>query len=99
MPHYLETIGISETAKRIGLSVDRVQSSRHHFAPSQTEGAAAHRFSPEVRYSRWRFRPSGAGLGLRATIKTDSQPGIAELVEVEAPGSNFFSGTPTTFKG
>jgi catechol 2,3-dioxygenase-like lactoylglutathione lyase family enzyme len=28
--------------------------------------------------------------GLAATIKTDSQPGIAELVEVEAPGGNIF---------
>ena len=28
--------------------------------------------------------------GLAATIKTDSQPGVAELVEVEGPGGNVF---------
>src|SRR5208283_4223353 len=32
------------------------------------------------------FARDARELGLAATVKTDSQPGIAELVEVEAPG-------------
>src|SRR5260370_6148205 len=91
--HYLEAIGLKSTGKGDDGSVflslgydqhDIVRSptgekALRHVGFQLNPGIAVAEFAKEVR-----------AFGLAAEIKTDSQPGIAELVEVEGPGHNIF---------
>jgi len=91
--HYLEAIGLTETAKGddgsafLSLGYDQHnivlspagEKALRHVGFQLSPGIAVAEFAKEVR-----------AFGLAAEIKTDSQPGIAELLEVEGPGHNIF---------
>ena len=91
--HHLEAIGLTQTAKgddgSVFLSVGYDQhnivlspageKALRHVGFQLNPGIAVAEFAKEVR-----------AFGLAAEIQTDSQPGIAELVEVEGPGHNIF---------
>jgi catechol 2,3-dioxygenase-like lactoylglutathione lyase family enzyme len=90
---YLEAIGLTQTAKGddgsvfLSLGYDQHnivlspagEKALRHVGFQLNPGIAVAEFAKEVR-----------AFGLAAEIQTDSQPGIAELVEVEGPGQNIF---------
>ena len=91
--HYLEAIGLTQTAKGddgsvfLSLGYDQhnivlspaSEKALRHVGFQLNPGIAVAEFAKEVRE-----------FGLAAEIKTDCQPGIAELVEVEGPGRSIF---------
>src|SRR5256714_7653740 len=91
--HYLETIGMTQTAKGDDGSVFLSIGYNHHdlvLRPARQK-ALLHiglHLKPGIAVSD--LARQAREFGLTATIKTDSQPGIAELLEVEGPGGNVF---------
>jgi hypothetical protein len=91
--HYLEAIGLTQTAKgddgSVFLSVGYDQ---HNIVLSPAGGKALRhvgfQLSPGIAVAE--FAKEVRAFGLAAEITTDSQPGIAELVEVEGPGRSIF---------
>src|ERR1700737_1801181 len=81
--HYLEAIGLTETAKgddgSVFLSLGYDQ---HHIRLSPADAKALHhvgfQLNPGIAVAE--FAKEVRAIGLAAKIKTDSQPGIAELV-------------------
>jgi catechol 2,3-dioxygenase-like lactoylglutathione lyase family enzyme len=91
--HYLEAIGLTETAKGDDGSVFLSLGYDHHNIVLSPAGEKALRhigfqLNPGIAIAE--FAKEVRAFGLAAEIKTDSQPGIAELVEVEGPGHNIF---------
>ena len=91
--HYLENIGMTQTAKGDDGAVFLSIGYNHHdivLRPAKQK-ALLHiglHLKPGIVVSD--LARQAREFGLAATIKTDSQPGIAELVEVEGPGGNVF---------
>src|SRR2546430_13696722 len=91
--HYLETIGMTQTAKGDDGAVFLSIGYSHHdivLRPDKQK-ALLHiglHLKPGIVVSD--LARQAREFGLAATIKTDSQPGITELVEVEGPGGNGF---------
>src|SRR6476660_650541 len=91
--HYLEAIGLTPTAKGDDGSVFLSLGYDQHNIVLSPAGEKALRhigfqLSPGIPVAE--FTRQARAYGLAAEIKTDSQPGIAELVEVEGPGHNVF---------
>jgi catechol 2,3-dioxygenase-like lactoylglutathione lyase family enzyme len=89
--HYLETIGMTETAKGDDGSVYLSIGHSHHdlvLRPAQQKALLHVGFHLKPHIAIADFARDVREYGLPATIKTDSQPGVAELVEVEGPGGN-----------
>jgi Glyoxalase/Bleomycin resistance protein/Dioxygenase superfamily len=91
--HYLETIGLTQTAKGDDGSVFLSLGYDHHNIVLSPAGKKAllhvgFQLSPGIAIAE--FAKDARAFGLAAQIKTDSQPGIAELVEVAGPGHNIF---------
>src|SRR5271166_5901027 len=87
--HYLQNLGMTEVARGDDESVYLSIGYNHHdlvLRPA-TQKALLHvgfHLKPHVSVND--LAGGARDLGLPATVKTDTQPGIAELVEVEAPG-------------
>lgn len=89
--HYLAAIGMTETARGDGGSVYLSVGYNHHdlVLHAAKQKALLHigfQLKPHIGISD--FARDARELGLQASVRTDSQPGISELVEVEAPGGN-----------
>ena len=91
--HYLQTLGMTETAKGDDGSVYLSIGHDHHdlvLRPAKQKSLLHLGFHLKPHIAVADFAREVQEYGLAATIKTDSQPGVAELVEVEGPGGNVF---------
>jgi catechol-2,3-dioxygenase len=91
--HYLEAIGMTHTASGDDGSVFLSVGYDHHnivLTPADRKALLHVGFPLKPGIAMTEFAREARGFGLAATIKTDSQPGVAELVEVEGPGGNIF---------
>jgi catechol-2,3-dioxygenase len=87
--HYLKTVGMTEVARGDDGSVYLSIGYNHHDlvlrpAEQKTLLHAGFHLKPQITIGD--LSREVRELGLNATTKTDSQPGIPELVEVDAPG-------------
>jgi catechol 2,3-dioxygenase-like lactoylglutathione lyase family enzyme len=91
--HYLKTIGMTETARgddgAIYLSIG-YNSHDIVLRPAKQKALVHLGFQLKPHIAIADFARDVRELGLPAAIKTDSQPRIAELLEVTAPGGNVF---------
>jgi catechol-2,3-dioxygenase len=91
--HYLEAIGMTETATGDGGSVFLSIGYDHHnivLRPADGKSLLHVGFQLKAGIALAEFAQEARAAGLAAIIKTDSQPGVLELVEVEGPGGNVF---------
>jgi catechol 2,3-dioxygenase-like lactoylglutathione lyase family enzyme len=91
--HYLEAIGLTQTAKGDDGSVFLSVGYDHHnivLTPASGKALLCIGFQLKPGIAIAEFAREARALGLAAAIKTDSQPGVPELVEVEGPGGNIF---------
>ena len=91
--HYLATLGMTETVKGDDGSVYLSIGHNHHdlvLRPAKQQSLLHLGFHLKPHIALADFAREVREYGLAATIKTDSQPGVAELVEVEGPGGNVF---------
>ena len=91
--HYKQTIGMTETAKGDDGSVFLSVGYNHHdivLRPAKQKALVHLGFQLKPHIALADFERDVRELGLPAMVKSDSQPGIAELVEVTAPGGNVF---------
>ena len=91
--HYLATLGMTETAKDDDGTVYLSIGHGHHdmVLRSAKQKSMLHLgFHLKPHLSVADVAKEAREYGLPATVKTDSQPGIAELVKVEVPGGNVF---------
>ena len=87
--HYLKNLGMTEVAQGDDGSVYLSLGYNHHdlvLRPAQQKTLLHVGFHLKPHVMVGDFARDVRELGLTATVKTDSQPGVAELVEVEAPG-------------
>src|SRR5271166_6260908 len=87
--HYLKNLGMTEVAQEDDGSVYLSLGYNHHdlvLRPAQQKTLLHVGFHLKPHVMVGDFARDVREIGLTATVKTDSQPGIAELVEVEAPG-------------
>ena len=90
--HYLQTLGMTELARGDDGSVYLSIGFSHHdlvLRPAQQKELVHVGFQLKPHIAVDDLARQAREQGLAATVKTDSQPGVAELVEIEAPG-----GTP-----
>ncbi|MDP3895538.1 MAG: VOC family protein, partial [Mesorhizobium sp.] len=91
--HYIEALGMTETARghdgEIYLSIGH---DHHNIVLRQAKAKALvhHGYQLKPHISVADIAREVQALGLPAAIKTDSQPGVAELVEVVGPGGVVF---------
>jgi catechol-2,3-dioxygenase len=103
--HYLETMGLSETGQGHDSEVYLSVGYEHHNIVLHQAAAKSLRhigfqLKPEIDLKD--FALDARNFGVNAVLKSDSQPGIKELVEVEAPGHNmmqFYSEISTPAPG
>jgi catechol 2,3-dioxygenase-like lactoylglutathione lyase family enzyme len=91
MHHYVEAIGMTEVARGDDGSVYLSIGYNHHdlvLRPARQKALINVGFHVKPHIAIGDLTRGACELGLPAIVKTDSQPGIAELVEVEAPGGN-----------
>jgi hypothetical protein len=91
--HYLEAIGMTHTASGDDGSVFLSVGYDHHnivLTPADRKALLHVGFQLKLGISIAELARKARTFGLAAAIKTDSQPGAAELVEVEGPGGNVF---------
>lgn len=91
--YYLETLGTKEVAREgDGTTYLSVGYNHHDIVLRATEEKAllhlGFQLNPGTNLKE--FAAEVQAFGLPAESKTDSQPGIAELIEVEGPGGNIF---------
>lgn len=87
--HYLRTLGMTEVGRGDDGSVYLSIGYSHHdivLRPAEQKSLLHVGFHLKPHIAIGDFSREARELGLSATVKTDSQPGIAELVEIEAPG-------------
>jgi len=87
--HYLKTMGMTEVARGDDRSVYLSIGYNHHdlvLRPAKEKALLHVGFHLKPHIAIADFARDAHSLGLTATVKKDSQPGIAELVEVAAPG-------------
>jgi len=87
--HYLQTMGMTEVARGDDGSVYLSIGYNHHdlvLRPTKEKALLNVGFHLKPHITIADFVRETRMLGLNAVVKTDSQPGIAEVVEVEAPG-------------
>lgn len=103
--HYIETLGMTETARGHDGEVYLSIAQNHHeivLRPAQQKALVHHGYQLKPHISIADFARDVQEYGLKASIKTDSQPGVAELVEVEGPGGvvfQFYSAIETPCPG
>ena len=103
--HYLKTIGMTETARGDDGAVYLSIGYNHHdlvLRPAKQKALLHLGYQLKPHISVVDFAREVREHGLPATIKTDAQPGIREMVEVEAPGANviqFYSGSAAPAPG
>lgn len=91
--HYLEKIGMTQTdTGHDGESYLSIGYDHHNIVLRKArQKALLHLgFQLNAGTDLGAFAREARDFGVTATIKSDSQPGIAELVEVEVPGGNIF---------
>ena len=91
--HYVGTIGMTQTATGDdGAAYLSLGYNSHDIVLKPADGKAllhlGYHLKPEIELSA--FAADVEKLGLAVKIKSDSQPGIARLAEVEGPGGNVF---------
>ncbi len=87
--HYLKNLGMTEVAQGDDGSVYLSLGYNHHdlvLRPAQQKTLLHVGFHLKPHVMVGDFARDVRELGLTATVKTDNQPGVAEVVEVEAPG-------------
>jgi len=87
--HYLKNLGMTEVAQGDDGSVYLSLGYNHHdlvLRPAQQKTLLHVGFHLKPHLMVGDFARDVRELGLTATVKTDNQPGVAEVVEVEAPG-------------
>src|SRR5208283_5580820 len=87
--HYLKNLGMTEVAQGDDGSVYLSLGYNHHdlvLRPAQQKTLLHVGFQLKPHITAAEFARDVRETGLAATVKTDSQPGVAELVEVEGPG-------------
>ncbi|KGJ08956.1 glyoxalase/bleomycin resistance/extradiol dioxygenase family protein [Paracoccus versutus] len=88
LDYYGETVGMTETDRGDGASYLSVGYEHHNIILRQTAakglGNIGLQLKPDSDLAA--LRKEAQNLGLKAEIKTDSQPGIREMLEIEAPG-------------
>ena len=87
--HYLKTVGMTEVARGDDGSVYLSIGYNHHdlvLRPAEQKTLLHVGFQLKPHVAIGDFSREVRELGLNATTKTDSQPGISELLEVDAPG-------------
>ncbi len=87
--HYLQNVGMSEVARGGDDSVYLSIGYNHHdlvLRPADQKALVHVGFQLKPHIDMADFARDARVAGLSATVKTDSQPGIAELIEVAAPG-------------
>jgi len=91
--YYLETIGMTETATdEVGSAYLSIGYNSHDIVLRKAEGKALSHLGYQLKpYTELKdFAKEVEEYGLTAKLKSDSQPGISELIEVEGPGANTF---------
>jgi catechol 2,3-dioxygenase-like lactoylglutathione lyase family enzyme len=91
--HYLKTLGMTATATGDDGAVYLSIGHNHHdlvLRPAKQKSLVHLGFQLKPHIAVTDFAREAREYGLSAAIKTDSQPGVAQLVEVEAPGGNVF---------
>lgn len=91
--HYQQTLGLRETEKESDGSRYLSVGYDHHdlvLRPAKQKSLLHVGFQLKPHITITAFAEEVRALGLSASIKTDSQPGIRELVEVDGPGGNLF---------
>ncbi|MGK6315748.1 VOC family protein [Neorhizobium sp. DT-125] len=90
--HYCEVIGLAEAARDSSTVYLSVGAEHHNLVLRNADDKAllhlGYQLKPETEIGD--FIRDVEAFGLSAERKTDSQPGIADLVEVVAPGGNVF---------
>ena len=87
--HYLQNLGMTEVERGDDGSVYLSIGFNHHdlvLRPAEHKALLHVGFHLKPHISVGDIARDAREIGLAATVKTDSQPGIAELAEVEAPG-------------
>jgi catechol-2,3-dioxygenase len=87
--HYLKTVGTTEVARGDDGSVYLSIGYNHHdlvLRPAEQKTLLHVGFHLKPHITIGDLSREVRELGLNATIKTDNQPGISELIEVDAPG-------------
>ncbi len=87
--HYLQNLGMTEVARGDDGSVYLSVGYNHHdlvLRPAAQKALLHVGFQLKPHITAADFARDVRETGLAATVKTDSQPGVAELVEVEGPG-------------
>ena len=87
--HYQRNLGMTEVERGGDGSVYLSIGYSHHdivLRPAREKALLNAGFQLKPHISVADFARDVGQIGLKATVKTDSQPGVAELVEVEAPG-------------
>ena len=89
--HYLKNLGMTEVARDGDGSVYLSMGYNHHdivLRPAAQKALLHVGFHLKPHITVGDFARDVREIGLTAAVKTDSQPGVAELVEVEAPGGD-----------
>jgi catechol 2,3-dioxygenase-like lactoylglutathione lyase family enzyme len=91
--HYLQTIGMTQTARGDdGSAYLSIGYNSHDIVLKPAAGKVllhlGYHLKPGIELTD--FAADAERFGLAAKIKSDSQPGISKLVEVEGPGGNIF---------
>ena len=87
--HYLKILGMTEVSRGDDGSVYLSIAYNHHdlvLRPAKQKALLHVGFHLKPHIAIGEIARDARDLGLSATVKTDSQPGVAELVEVDAPG-------------
>ncbi len=87
--HYLRTLGMNEVARGDDGSVYLSIGYNHHdlvLRPADEKALVHVGFQLKPHITVADFVRDAQAAGLAATVKTDSQPGVAEVVEIAAPG-------------
>lgn len=91
--HYIATLGLTETARGHDGEIYLSIGADHHnivLRPAAQKALVHQGYQLKPHHAVADVARDMQALGFKATIKTDSQPGVAELVEVEAPGGVVF---------
>lgn len=90
--HYRDVIGLTETAREGDATYLSVGGAHHDIVVMKTNEKAfvhqGYQLRPDIDLET--FCKELNDTGIRAQIKTDSQPGVARLIEAEGPGGVIF---------
>ena len=87
--HYLKNLGMTEVARRDDGSAYLSIGYNHHdlvLRPAKQKSLLHLGFQLKPHIAIGDFAREAREVGLAASVKSDTQPGVAEVVEIEAPG-------------